>query len=157
MIMKNALASTIFVLILLGAAGCGNSQKDTIPGGDDKAQEQVVTDPKAAEGLGTDKYQLDTATLEGDTLVVTVSYGGGCKEHLFALDASRAFMESDPVQLQVSLRHDAKGDPCQRWVTEDYTFDLSPLETRYQEAYGQDSGTIILQLEGFSEELRFEF
>ena len=96
---------------------------------------------------GNDPYELEAASITGDTLTITASYGGGCRAHQFTLVASAAFMESDPVQLRVSLRHNANGDPCRAYLTETYDFDLTPIKTRYQDSYLQGAGTIVLRLD----------
>ena len=169
MTLKNARALAVS-LIVLGTIGLGETQENepsddspiAVSSEDVSAEEtklwgRVVTDPDSTAGLGTDEYELDAAAIMGDTLVVTVSYGGGCEDHLFALDASAAFAESDPVQLAVALAHNANGDACQRWVTQDYLFNLAPLKARYQEEYQQDAGAIVLRLEGIASELVYEF
>ena len=101
----------------------------------------LVTDPDAttAGEWGTDGFELSAAAITGDTLAVTVSYSGGCKEHLFTLVSSSEFLESNPVQVVVVLAHNANGDTCEAWITQDYLFNLTPLKVRYQEAYQQDS------------------
>ena len=96
---------------------------------------------------GTDAYELDAATIINDRLTITASYSGGCETHQFTLVASAGFLESYPVQLSVSIAHNANGDLCEGWVTEEYDFDLTPIKMMYQDAYGEDSGTIILRLE----------
>ncbi len=96
---------------------------------------------------GTDDYVLNSASITGDTLRLNVSYGGGCETHQFTLVTSGVFMESFPVQLAVSIAHNAKGDPCEAFLTEDYDFDLTAIKTLYQDAYKQEAGSIILQLE----------
>ena len=96
---------------------------------------------------GTDPYVLNAATIVGDTLTVNVSYGGGCRTHQFTLLASDVFLESHPVQLGVSLAHEANDDLCRAWLREDYDFDLTPIKRMYQAAYRQDAGTVILRLE----------
>ena len=115
----------------------------------------------AAEGRdqwGTDPYQLSAARIAGDTLTITVSYGGGCAEHQFTLLTSNVFLESDPVQLGVSLAHEANGDLCRAWLTEVLDFDLTPIKRLYQDAYREDSGPIILLLEDAPEPaLVYEF
>ena len=165
MTLKNARAFAVS-LVVLGAIGLGAQEDDDTPiavSADDVAGEEVkpwglvVMDPDSTAALGADEFVLSAAAIVGDTLAVTVEYGGGCAEHVFALDASGAFAESDPVQLMVSLAHNANGDACQRWVTQDYCFSLAPLKTRYQEEYQQDSGTIVLQLAGAERELVYEF
>ena len=91
-------------------------------------------------------YHFNSATIEGDTLTVSVAYGGGCETHEFALLAEPAFMESFPVQLGISIVHNANLDFCERWVEEAYHFDLTPIKKKYQEAYKQDAGTIHLRM-----------
>ena len=99
-----------------------------------------------------DDYQLEAATIAGDTLTISVSYGGGCETHTFTLLAAEAFMESDPVQLAVSIVHNANLDFCERWVEEVYHFNLTPIKTMYQKAYQQKMGTVVLNLEGTPED-----
>ena len=60
--------------------------------------------------------------------------------------AADSFMESHPVQLAVSVAHDAHGDRCRAYLTETYGFDLTLIKTLYQEAYLEDAGTIVLRL-----------
>lgn len=110
----------------------------------------VVVVDAAGQGTdqwGTDPYQLRAARIEGDTLTVTVSYGGGCRDHQFTLLTSGVFLESYPVQLGASLAHEANDDLCRAWLTEDIDFDLTPIKRMYQDAHRQDAGTIILRLE----------
>ena len=134
-----------------------------IPADDTKLMGNVViaeSGENQADQWGNDAYQLNGATIADDTLTIAVAYGGGCKPHQFTLIASEAFMESDPVQLSVSIVHDANLDFCERWVEEAYHFDLTPIKTMYQEAYQQDAGTVVLNLEEAPEnipELVYEF
>ena len=158
-------------LVLLGSAGPGQTQDDDSDTGGETvsvtseetgSEEEplwgaVVTGPDDTGTLGSDEYELNAAAIRADTLAVTVSYGGGCQEHQFAVDASAAFRESYPVQLPVALAHEANDDACERWVTEDRLFDLTPLRERYEEEYQQASGVIVLLLDGASGELRYEF
>ena len=105
----------------------------------------VISDD-ATDKWGKDVFELKEAAITADTLAVKVSYSGGCRDHLFTLVASGAFMESDPVQLNVALAHNANDDPCEAWITEGYLFDLAPIKALYRKAYRQDSGVIVLQL-----------
>ena len=117
----------------------------------------VLIDVGEKTGLGTDPFTLNAAVLAEDTLQVSVSYSGGCRDHIFVLDASGPFLETDPVQLWLDIAHDANSDPCEAWLTEDVSFLLDPLKVRYLEAYQQNAGTIVLQLEGLDDGLTYEF
>ena len=103
----------------------------------------VVISGDDAANWGEDSYELSAAGIVGDTLTATVSYGGGCAEHEFTLVVSDAFMLTDPVRVQTTLAHNANGDPCEAWLTEQLQFDLTPI----READGQPRGTIVLLLD----------
>ena len=118
---------------------------DDVPPDAIKMGSVVIAD--TVEEWGVDEYVLSSATITDDTLVLNVSYGGGCEEHQFTLVASDAFLESFPVQLRLSLAHNANNDPCEAWLTDDYRFDLNAIKILYQAAYQQKAGTIILLLE----------
>ena len=144
-------------LVVAWSAACGNDDNANpvsttpAPGPPDGAGTagNVVFTPGSVDSTahwGADAYELESAAVTGDTLVVTLSYGGGCRTHRLTLVAAEGFMESDPVRLQVAIAHDADGDPCQRWVTEDYHFLLDPIKARYKAAYGSGAGVIVLQL-----------
>ena len=68
--------------------------------------------------------------------------------------------DSYPVHLDVVLAHDANGDACEAYLTDTYVFDLTAIETRYREAYGDVPGTVFLLLQGVPDEtpdLIYEF
>jgi hypothetical protein len=86
--------------------------------------------------------------VKGDSLELSVSFGGGCREHAFALLSDGAWMESYPVQLGVRLAHDAKGDVCKALLSRVLRFDLSPLRAAYNDSYHAASGIIRLNVRG---------
>ena len=152
------LGPLLLSLAVAWAAACGDGDDDNPvsttpppdpPDGVSKAGNVVFTHPEGVDSAaqwGTDSYELGAASVAGDTLAVTLSYGGGCKTHRFTLVAGEVFMESDPVQLAVAIAHDADDDPCEAWVTEDYHFILDPIKARYKASYGTGAGTIVLGL-----------
>ena len=157
------ISSFILCLLLLSVAACGGGgEPDDNPDGktsrmtpadtDEPLEGSVLIDDDVDEALrASDPYQLhidgdNEPVIENDTLTLTISYSGGCASHDFTLVTNGNFMESDPVQLVVALTHDDNGDTCEAYPTERYSFDLEPIKTRYQEAYGTDEGSIRLHL-----------
>ncbi len=153
-------SSLLICLLLLFATACGQGQDDSLDG-TSSATPSDTDDPAPLNGSvdldgaltleRSDPYELqtdgeDAPFIENDTLALTVSYSGGCERHDFTLATDGSFMESDPVQLVVTLIHDANDDPCEAYPTDRYVFDLSPIKTLYQEAYRTDKGSIILNL-----------
>lgn len=168
---KNVIVYALGVFICV--VGCQRLNDQMKPGPDDTGLISISVDDidpveriytgnvfigDAGDRFGTDEYALNSATITDDTLNISVSYSGGCKDHEFTLIASEGFHESDPVQLPIAIAHNANGDPCEAYPTENYRFDLTPIKTMYQEAYRQEAGTIILRLKDAPDgELIYEF
>lgn len=95
-----------------------------------------------------DPWSYLSHRVEEDLLTLHIQYGGGCRDHRFALLVDPAFMESHPVQVAARLAHDADGDPCRALVGRTLRFDLTPLKEHYRNAYGPGPATVILQLAG---------
>lgn len=101
-----------------------------------------------------DQYGITAAAMSADTLVIDVEYGGGCKNHYFFLYmAPRTFMESNPVQANLYLRHYKNNDNCRDgdcdggrcWIERRLRFDLTPIRELHESIYSA-SGPIILNL-----------
>ena len=91
------------------------------------------TGPSAWPGDG---FRIENAAVVGHNLQITLSYGGGCKTHEVNAIAWGGWMESFPVQVRVFLSHDDFDDPCDAWITREFSFDLVPLKVAYEESYG---------------------
>ena len=57
----------------------------------------------------------------------------------------------------VLLSHEDNDDPCEAWITEEMVFNLLPLKKAWQEQYNEMSGTIIINLEGWEEQITYDF
>ena len=121
--------------------GQANDDADVTPTG-------LVVIDDSAEEWGVDAYVLNSAVIAGDQLKLNISYGGGCRDHVFTLVAASAFEGSSPVALKVTLAHDADNDPCEAFFTEEHHFDLTPIKAMYQITYQEESGVVVLHLEG---------
>ena len=148
--LSHAIGLTLCLTILF-LIGCDQIQNRVTDGSDvvdaiDVIDRSTVIISDRVESFGVDEYVLNTAVITGDTLSVSVSFSGGCEEHQFTLVTDGMFLESKPVQLRLSLAHDANNDPCEAFPTEEHQFDLSKIKKLYQSAYQQESGVIILVL-----------
>ena len=103
----------------------------------------IITD------IPSDLLQKDPFNLEGieiveDTIILSVTYGGGCKDHYFALFMSpAAFLESYPVQANLYLWHNSNGDACEALINENISFNLRPIAELYKSTSGQLNEIII--------------
>jgi hypothetical protein len=105
----------------------------------------IMVDDFALIDLKGDPLQINSITINEDTLTISVSYSGGCEQHNFDLFAAKAIMKSLPVQAQLILAHDANGDNCEAWITQTLDFNLSPLKEEYQKSYSQN-GSMFLRI-----------
>lgn len=89
-----------------------------------------------------DQASITSMKIDGDTLRLTVTHGGGCADHTYQLYTSGAVMKSYPPQMNIRLSHNANGDACEALITKDLAFDLSPLKKQL----GGSSGTVVLHI-----------
>ena len=161
-------AACAMLLVLLAPTGCGETRPPAEPTPKSVVRPDTTAPAPSQAGrvvlagadarLGDDDYVLNSATITGDTLTISVSYSGGCRTHVFTLVIAASFVESSPVRLPAVLRHEANGDTCEAWPTESYAFDLALVRARYREVYGLGAGTVALQLDGVPEDgLVYEF
>jgi hypothetical protein len=118
------------VFLVTGLLGCTNpvglSDRDELT-------LKLVENFSAGE-LPDDAATIAAAQLTGRTLYLTVSYGGGCRTHRFALVTGRDLAESAPPYARFHLAHDADGDPCDAYLTRVLVVDLSPIAPLVQQS-----------------------
>ena len=147
--MRRVPGMLIACAIVLFAVGCSGGQRPVA------ALAPVVL---GLDSRQTDAFRLESAAVNGDVLAIEVSYAGGCRNHEFLLRASRSFqVVADSVRLEVALIHNANGDPCEAYLTEQIRFDLDPVKRLYQRVYRRDAGTVYLRLDGHSGPLVYHF
>ena len=97
---------------------------------------------------GFDFYELNEVSVKRNTLMANISYGGGCRTHEFALIMSDSFtVTKSETQLEGSIAHNANGDLCEAWLTEDIEFDLTPIKDLHRNnKLGGESVMLILKL-----------
>ena len=74
-----------------------------------------------------DSYTIDTAFIYGDFLKINVSYGGGCKDHIFNLVHEFLFCGTSPVHVPLYLTHNSNNDNCEAVLVQELCFDISNL------------------------------
>ncbi len=122
-------------LWVVALAGCGDDDMTLGPDpGPPGPEVQIVAG--AGPDLLLDVLGVDSLWVEGDSLHLAVSYGGGCEEHDFSALAADAFAESEPPQLSVYLRHEDHDDPCDAIVSQRLAFGLAAVEALFKSHYG---------------------
>ena len=81
---------------------------------------------RATEGDWNHPFSIAKAAVDGDSLRVTVQYGGGFRDHTFRLVADGAATKSLPRQQRLRIEHEGQGDPGRALITREEAFDLTP-------------------------------
>lgn len=94
---------------------------------------------------------INSVKIDGNIMLLEVSYSGGCVEQHFDLVGNPTVMKSFPPKRSVELVRSG-GDQCRELVTKKLFFDLKEL------AHNKSDGAkIILLLKGFKEELTYVY
>ncbi|KOH42535.1 hypothetical protein [Sunxiuqinia dokdonensis] len=150
-----------FSLILLLAFIWACTEKQEVP--DLKIKTTGVSDYvdlnfSNADSLMNDPVKINTVKVEGDLLIVNLSYGGGCKVHTIDLARVHPWCGTPPLPPpSFEIRHNANNDFCEAWFTETLQFDISRLRES-----GESPVTFTFSATGygdehFQKELSYEF
>jgi len=106
--------------------------------------------------LRTDSYFISSVIVKSDTLSITATYAGGCKEHDFELFAWKYFVRADgETQAYLVLSHNSHSDACKMNILKDLRFDIDPLKSEFQKVYHCQTGTIYLLIDSVKK--RYDF
>jgi hypothetical protein len=116
------IAFSIF-LILSACSG----QEEIIRNAD--CRKYVTLNYSNYDSLKTDPIVLSDVKFNGDCLVLTLRYGGGCKEHLIDLTFIQPECGTPPLPPPTfEIRHNANADACKALITKEYSFDISGIK-----------------------------
>ncbi len=96
-----------------------------------------------------DPITITGTSMEGNKLMISVQYSGGCETHDFRLMSNGSYMKSLPAQMNLTLEHDAHDDNCRALIEQTLVYDVSPAQY-------EGHGTVILILNG-DRENRIEY
>lgn len=97
--------------------------------------------------LKKDALAVNSAVIENNELVMSVSYSGGCATHLIDLYSYTGIMKSNPPQMSLVLSHNSNNDMCEAYLTKTIHFDLSKIKEYLGSQVGT-TGTVILNIAG---------
>lgn len=100
----------------------------------------------------SDPISISNVRVEGNKMLIDVSYGGGCEEHQFQVIGSPMISKSLPPIRSIQLVHTANGDKCKMNVMKTLEVDLKEL------SYKQEAGSkIYLTLDGWSQQIEYTY
>lgn len=122
----NQLLTSIFLISFLLLYGCTNQEE--ILQNNDACTKYVELNYSNYNSLKTDPLSLINAKIDGDCLILTLQYGGGCKEHQIDLALIQPECGTPPLPPPTfEIRHNANDDVCKALITKEYSFDISGI------------------------------
>ncbi len=134
--MATNVIQTSLLLALASVILCPTGCSDPTMQADSTPEPIILFEDVSTIDIKNDWAQIKEISISGDIVFLSVEYGGGCREHYFALFGLRYFLESNPPQAEIYLSHDANRDACKALLRRSLQFDLRPLREAYQFAYG---------------------
>jgi hypothetical protein len=92
------------------------------------------------QGPEDSSTKLESYEIDGNCLVLDLTYSGGCAEHTIDL-AATGWQKTDPPAVEAKIVHENL-DPCDALLRETISFDLSDLQYA-------DNPELIIKLKGF--------
>ena len=114
----------ILSIISIVCVSCNNS----VDPNQNNCEQKIIIDPELYNNSPNDDFDFRDIKIDGDCLVVTIEYGGGCGNVEVKLIDAGVVMESNPVQrnLKVSFKDE---DFCKVLLVREFSFDLTPIRT----------------------------
>lgn len=91
----------------------------------------VIAAKPELSGKPFDKIVIDSAYINDNRLTLSVSYGGGCRQHSMVLYLIDTLKVSDTLELKMFLSHNSYNDPCKALIGQTLHFNLSSLFTMH--------------------------
>jgi len=138
----------ISVAIALGIlfSNCENNNSTT---NSFDVHQTIIVDSELFINAPDDDFDFANAEIIGDSLKLTIRYGGGCGDVEIKLIDSGAIMESYPVQRNIRLSLKDK-DLCKALLTKVISFNLIPVRV-------SDNQKVSLNLAGWESPLLYEY
>jgi hypothetical protein len=155
--MKKIILSLILLQFLIA---CGTKKKATKekeialinPTTQVEVKEQYPQATLGSTDQKSDPYTINSIVIEGNFMIIDVSYGGGCETHEFSLFGNEASSKSIPPNRSIQLVHNSKGDFCKAVVTETLKFSISILAENYEK-----NNLIKLKLPNFDKTFEYSY
>lgn len=146
----------LIALLVFLTSSCGNKKSTSetqIPENkvntEQKSEPSLIIDQSGNFDQG-DQYNVDSARIQDDSLHMTITHGGGCKDHEYKLYTNGAMMKSLPPKMNMVLHHNGNEDYCRALIQKELAFNIAELKS-------MSNGRIIINLANFDQPLEYNY
>jgi len=105
---------------------------------------------KIGELNNSDPFDIKNIEIQNNTLLISLSYSGGCGEHSFQMNGSEALLKTNPPKRKVKLIHKNHEDYCKKIIDETISVFISDLSCNKMKG-----AETILLLDGWDKEIKY--
>jgi hypothetical protein len=141
----NQFVYSSLIVCFFAFTSCKTEQITTVleDSGDDIKVEET-------QELTNSPFTFIEVAIEGDTLIATVQYSGGCGIHKFEIEKVGFLMKSLPPKQPIKINHLSGPDPCRALIREELKFNVSDFR-------GTPDGTTVLILENWTQHIIYSY
>ena len=137
----NLIPVAIFAFAFIFFISCNKKDIVLISDNISYSEDNILYSDVLENNIESDDFFLNSTQRQDSLLFVEVSYSGGCSDHSFMVIWDGIIYESNPPQANIIISHDANGDACEAFLTENLVIDLKQV---FNESYSNDLKLIIL-------------
>ncbi|MEX1003011.1 MAG: hypothetical protein WDZ35_12910 [Crocinitomicaceae bacterium] len=119
-------------LLISGLIAC-KPKKDAGTTTSDKVTQSGVLVEDFEKYRDSAPVNLETLDLHENTLIMQISYSGGCEDHEFSLLGLKYTSGSNPVAREIQLYHNNNGDHCRELLEKKLRIDISAFALKNSE------------------------
>lgn len=140
----------LFFAVLMTA--CGLHKNNSSDNSGQTNSNTMLTATIGDVNAPSDPVTISDIRVQGNKMLIDVSYSGGCKDHSFQLTGSSMIAKSLPPIRHIQLVHESNDDMCKKMVMQTLEVDIKAL------AYQQQSGSkIFLTIDGWKDRIEYTF
>ncbi|MBB78007.1 MAG: hypothetical protein CL844_03275 [Crocinitomicaceae bacterium] len=138
---------SLFCIVISCATPKKNSDKTTVI---EKNQNYRKIKAKIGELNNSDPFDIKNIEMQNNTLLISLSYTGGCGEHSFEMIGSESLLKTNPPKRKVKLIHKNHEDYCKKIINEEISVFISDLSCTKMKG-----AETILLLDGWDKEIKY--
>ena len=98
----------------------------------------------------SDPFDIKNIEIQNNTLLISLSYTGGCGKHSFEMNGSEGLLKTNPPKRKVKLIHKNHKDYCKKIIDETIAVFISDLS-----CIKMKGAKTILLLDGWEKEIKY--
>ncbi len=152
--MKTKISLLLFLSITLLICSCKTQNKEILKRKDTTSKsivqrKSLLIENSLSNSNSEKGFTINSASIEKDTIIINISYPGGCGKHSFDLIWNGNLVKTLPVKAPIYIRHISEAESCSDMLNATLYFDLSALKKSNKKVFmllnGYNKNSLLLE------------